>query len=628
MNATVALRKKAENMTNSNKTLRNDIQSMRALAVIAVIIFHIDKTWLPGGFLGVDIFFVISGFVISNLIFIKKDAGTFSFIDFCTSRLRRIAPAYFALLFATSLLASLLLTTNDFNAFFPSFKRALFFYSNNYFATYYDYFGPQGYELPLLHTWSLAVEMQYYLFISPLLLLIPKKYRTSAILATLSILTLYASYETLYKHSNEIYYSLLARIPEFLIGSMVALSQAPKTVTHKKMAYRAGLILITLSLFFINDSLPFPGILAFPPCIGAALIIWSQHKNPKSWLFYPPLVFTGNISYSLYLWHWPILAGFKYYYGDYNLPMGSTLIAIGLIVLVSYASYTWVEGPMRRPKARLSPLTMAAVVITFILGSLVIPPKINHHLTTPLPTELTRYADQQTICHSQMMGDCIRGDRESNKEILMIGDSHAAQLNIFADVIGQFMKVRIRVITASSCVNIDNFDVERIPEPVRKSCITQTEEADKALLGSQDIVLAGRWDYQLKSPEFVIALNKFLVTARERNQRVFILAQVPSLTLNLQRAIKFEALGLHPPLGKNPDADEYNLKISEIAKHYPNVKILDYSHIELFNNAPFFGHTPLYSDSDHLNEVGARLYGEAVKERFARALQPPLSTAN
>jgi peptidoglycan/LPS O-acetylase OafA/YrhL len=147
------------------KTFRYDIQGLRAIAVLAVLIFHINKEWLPGGFIGVDIFFVISGYLITSIILEQKEANRFSFINFYISRIRRIVPAYYALIFVVMLAVSFQYIPTDINIISSSFKNAILFNGNNYFKRLDTYFGASASENPLLHTWTLAVEMQFYLFL-------------------------------------------------------------------------------------------------------------------------------------------------------------------------------------------------------------------------------------------------------------------------------------------------------------------------------------------------------------------------------------------------------------------------------------------------------------------------------
>ena len=206
---------------------RPDIQGLRAIAVLAVIIFHLNPAWLPGGFVGVDIFLVISGYLIASILLHKKIkpdyrlATTLSY--FYTSRFKRIVPAYFANLIVVSLVAAVLFLPADFSIYRDGLKKAVWFNSNNYFAGFGDYFAPANHEQPLLHTWSLAIELQFYLLAPFIFLLISRQWLRWLLPIAIILLTAYAEYRLQQGIQQATYYSLSARLPAFFIGGWVAL---------------------------------------------------------------------------------------------------------------------------------------------------------------------------------------------------------------------------------------------------------------------------------------------------------------------------------------------------------------------------------------------------------------------
>lgn len=197
---------------------RNDIQGLRAIAVLSVFLFHLNPNWLPGGFIGVDIFFVISGFLISSICFSKIDKNKFSFIDFYQSRIKRIVPAYFVLLFVIGIIGYQLFLETDFENLKKSYFWSIVFQSNEYFSSLDTYFGTKNSENPFLHTWTLAVEMQFYLFLPFLLFFIKRKWQAVALFIMTIILFTYGTIEVFNNNKSEIYFSLLARTPEFLLA--------------------------------------------------------------------------------------------------------------------------------------------------------------------------------------------------------------------------------------------------------------------------------------------------------------------------------------------------------------------------------------------------------------------------
>ncbi|MFP2770653.1 acyltransferase family protein [Oceanisphaera sp. KMM 10153] len=211
----------------SNTAYRQDIQGLRAIAVLAVMTFHLNPVWLPGGFVGVDIFLVISGFLISSILLHKNAKPEYQLLStlnyFYSSRLKRIAPAYFTVLIVVTLLAAVLFLPADFATYRGGLKKSAWFNSNSYFATFGDYFAPANHEQPLLHTWSLAIEIQFYLIAPFVFLLLPKRMLNWLLPSTIVFLTIYAEYRLQQGIEQATYYSLIARLPAFFLGAWAAL---------------------------------------------------------------------------------------------------------------------------------------------------------------------------------------------------------------------------------------------------------------------------------------------------------------------------------------------------------------------------------------------------------------------
>lgn len=211
-----------------SNSFRPEIQGLRAVAVISVMVFHLNPAWLPGGFVGVDIFLVISGFLITSILLDRKSRPEYSILDtlkyFYMSRIKRIAPAYFTMLLIVALISAVFLLPQDFKVFKKGLEQAVWFSSNNYFAGFGDYFAPANYEQPLLHTWSLAVEIQFYLISPFLILLLPRKILKWIFVGLFVGLTIIAEYRLRFLGIEQAtYYSLYARLPEFFAGGLVAL---------------------------------------------------------------------------------------------------------------------------------------------------------------------------------------------------------------------------------------------------------------------------------------------------------------------------------------------------------------------------------------------------------------------
>lgn len=599
---------------SSDTQLRNDIQGLRAIAVVGVILFHFNKHWLAGGFIGVDVFFVISGFLISQIIIRKKQTGAFSLVDFYLSRVRRIVPAYLVLLIVVSFCMALLLIPRDFDTFKESAVSALYFNSNNFFAVQNDYFAPAAYELPLLHTWSLAVEMQFYLLLPFVLMLVPQRLLAPVLLLITLLLVAGSEYFLQQGHRQAVYFSLSARVPEFLIGSLgaIVLQRRQFSATSSNVLAFIGMALVFSSFLLISEVDRFPGVLALPACLGTVLLLVSQKSMLNRALSSAPLVFVGALSYSLYLWHWPILAAMRYFFGAYELGLTATLVFLALTFGCAYLSYRWVEAPFRGRSsmaptlARLAGLGAASVIVIGLAGF------INPKLVAALPGSLTRYAVNAEICHGKVVGDCIRGDKDAKSTLLLLGDSHAAQLNYFADVVGKSIHAKIKVLTASNCVTIPGFDTDRIPEGGRQDCLNQIAEGNKYTAEADAIIVAGMWQYQSPSEKFMEQLDSFLSAAASRSQQVLVLAQVPMLSSNPQRIYRVNSIGLGLAASMNNEWVAANLKVKDLVSRHKNATFLDLSGSSFFAEAPLQDHTLIYQDTHHLNEVGSQRYGEVA----------------
>lgn len=607
--------------------LRHDIQGLRALAVLAVVVFHVNARWLPGGYIGVDVFFVISGFLITGILLRNKDEGSFRFGSFYANRMARIVPAYAAMLLITALVSAVLLLPHDFAYFWSSLKRAALFASNNHFAGAGDYFSPDAHEWPLLHTWSLGVEMQFYLLLPLLVLVVPSRYLLPVLLLLIVALTLTAQHWLLLPvRSATTYYSLWARVPEFLVGAVAA---GLKPTTDKSGIQCPGwlttgaLAALMSCLVLMDKAFLFPGLSALLPCVATAVLLWGRQGHAQRWLSTPVMVWLGERSYSLYLWHWPVLALWRY--GIEEPLMSATQVALyGISVfLLADASHRWIETPLRqRPYRRKTAWIAGALAVTTLVsmaGSRV----LNIRIVDPPPMEMTRYAPADQICHGKVLAGCLRGTPSGDTPLLLIGDSHAAQLNLFADEIGRSQNLSLVVLSASSCVPIPGFDVDRIAEYARKECKNQILEANAAASKANTILIAGKWTYQTASERFMNAMDDYLTRQTGLGKQVIVLAQVPPLLSDPLRARRWVALGLpsHAP-SLDPNGVIANKRISALVDKHPGVKFWDMTSDSSFEIDFRKNSSLLYSDRHHLNEIGARLLGRNVASGFRDKLQP------
>lgn len=609
---------------------RPDIQGLRAIAVLAVIIFHLNPAWLPGGFVGVDIFLVISGFLISSILLHKKTKPDYQLATtlnyFYTSRIKRIAPAYFSLLVLITLVAAVLFLPADFTTYRDGLKKAAYFNSNNYFANFGDYFAPANHEQPLLHTWSLAIEIQFYLLAPFIFLLLPKRLLNWGLPISIIGLTAYAEYQLrIVGNQQATYYSLMARLPAFCLGAWVALligkSNDFAGEGRRKLSLTwlaAGLIALALALPKITDH--FPGLAGLLPTVGAALIILLNANNRLTQLLSnKTLVWVGALSYSLYLWHWPVLAFMRYYTGAEILNWQYSLAFAALTLALATASYYWIETPLRLKRSKKQMIGYASLAALIVLTAVSMK-KINAHYTPePLPVEYTRYADPKTICHGQIVGNCLKGDLTSNKEVLVLGDSHAAMLNHFFDYLGKELGFKARIITASSCVTIPGFNYQRIEEWAHKPCLSQIAEAKKSLDKADTIFLAASWNWHMQSQEFNQALTNFLSNEEYQAQK-YIISQEPLLNRHPMRNQRFTHLGIGAKAGLDKDYLRTNQILKEMTETANTSNYLALNKLEFFQQAPIYKEKLMYLDEHHINEIGAVEYAKHSMQKIKKAI--------
>jgi len=352
---------------------RSDIQGLRAVAVIPVLLFHFGASFVPGGFTGVDVFFTISGFVISGSIVSDLERGQFSIANFYFKRIRRIFPAFFVVLLLTTLVSTAILLPEDLKAYDWSLLSAATFWSNIYFWKSSGYFAASAQILPLLHTWSLSIEEQFYLFV-PLLLYGVHRYAKGAWFlwfAPLLMGSLILGVAAVFFAPTAGFFLLPTRAWQLLLGTVLALNtqRLPGHARHREALGWAGLSLIALGMFGLSDSDPFPGWNALLPSVGAALILQSgrgaeQLPAVGRLLSAKPLVWIGNISYSLYLVHWPIAALCRYVtLGPPTLLEAMAMFAAS--VVAAALLWRYVEEPCRHIAVRHRPhvLKMGALAI-------------------------------------------------------------------------------------------------------------------------------------------------------------------------------------------------------------------------------------------------------------------------
>jgi peptidoglycan/LPS O-acetylase OafA/YrhL len=360
---------------------RGDIDGLRAVAVVPVVLFHAGVSGISGGFVGVDVFFVISGFLISQIIASEIGEQRFSLARFYERRVRRILPAFLFVTAITFLASLILLLPQDLARFGDSLQAASLSGSNILFwLESGDYFANKSDLKPLLHTWSLGVEEQFYV-VFPLLLMAVSRLRGWRFLKLIAVISLVLSlalsvYATDH-YSIAAFYLLPTRAWELLAGTILAIGVVPplKRRLHAEIVAALGLAAIVAGILLFNGATPFPGWAAIAPVAGAAMIIHAGSTSTQTLvgrlLSTAPMRWIGLISFSLYLWHWPLIVFTKYYFIEPSLGLMSVVVALSFVL--AYLTWRFVEQPLRRAKPGGSPrgplvIGVAALAVSACAG--------------------------------------------------------------------------------------------------------------------------------------------------------------------------------------------------------------------------------------------------------------------
>lgn len=424
---------------------RADIDGLRAIAIATVLLDHLDVPGFSGGFVGVDVFFVISGYLITTLIAEAQAKGTFSLLVFYERRMRRIFPALFATLAATLLAGAALMTPADFEDLGKSIGAAAISGANVWFWSSSGYFAPDAERLALLHTWSLAVEEQFYLLFPALMIGLAATPRLPrrAVLAGLLALSFAWSAATSGIWPDAAFYLLPARAGELLLGALVALSAAPAVDARGRESLAVlGLTLIAVAVAVIDPADPFPSWRAALPCLGTALVIHAGRAGPTAvgaLLATPPMRFLGAISYSLYLWHWPVIVFARYRFFD-ELGAMEILLLAGLSIGLATLSWRFVERPFRHAPdpGRTRRVLATGIAGALAIGLLGVGAWVTKGLPARMAPDIRDIADPAwgrfRPCLKGATAEDARADRlcrlgaEGRPSFLLLGDSFAAAL--------------------------------------------------------------------------------------------------------------------------------------------------------------------------------------------------------
>lgn len=593
---------------------RHDIDGLRAVAVIAVLIGHIFHDVLPNGFIGVDIFFVISGYLITRIIYEEHRTGVFSLVGFYERRVRRILPALFVVCAVTLFGAWFLFLPDELMEFGKSLLGTTLFGSNFVFKADDGYFAMESLMKPLLHTWSLAVEEQFYI-VYPLFLgwLIRKRFSCPLpqILMVIIVMSFALNlYSVLTGHPRSSFYMLPMRSWELLVGAVIALYHAEGTwYGGMKWINFAGFAMLVAGFAISIPEDQFPGYYAILPVAGAGCLIYSGGPSArgKAWfsnrvLSHPIAVWFGKISYSLYLWHWPlwVLAGYASL-GDLNV--WGKLALLPTSILMGYLSWRFVEKPFRGKDGILTrpQLFKLAIGIGLILAVCGAALWLTKGARSKFDPDILAMNDTQTGVEYEHWSQApVDGtfifDANPNApapSVLLWGDSHALAINSVIGEIAKQNRMNGIVIKNNSCFLLP-MDAAKLPEA--QECAEQVQKVvDYLSVDTQlkTVIIASRWAENMKywykhwmTRDEAIALRRKSLKAlasrlTDNGKTVIVLAQAPQI-LGWNEDIasvmaRLKLYGLHQDL--RPTVAQYHEQQADMMAIYDDLATMKNVHV-------------------------------------------------
>ncbi|MEP5731177.1 MAG: acyltransferase family protein [Sulfitobacter sp.] len=611
---------------------RPEIDGLRAVAVGSVMLFHANHSWLPGGFVGVDIFFVISGYLITNIIYSELQAGTFTIARFYERRIRRILPALFFVILTCLPVAYALLTPGQLRDFSQSILATAVFSSNIYFYLKTGYFAPDADELPLLHTWSLAVEEQYYI-IFPLLMMALMAWRHSAVRPVLwmAMLASFAA-SLLWGASDRManFFLLPTRGWELLAGAMLAL-YAPQISgfferhpNFRTLAEILGAITLVFGFIFLTGDTIFPGWHAIPIIAAAVLLIAAMTQNSLlgKLLSWRGFVSLGLVSYSAYLWHQPLFA-----FARLSQQQISNVVLIGLLILtfvLAWVSWRFVERPFRNPQVLCQKQILVGGAIGIAMFGAI---GAIGHVTRGLPgrfdaatlalSATAAPSPRRAECHTdgmnylQPMAACVYGNGPATWAVF--GDSHGVELAL---ALSEHTAGAVRHLTFSGCppALFVKSDSPGCHAWTKQSLAFLEQDTD-----TKNVILVYRYAQHFapnpRDPHDHIAelwrsLKSIIERLEATGKTVYLLAPIPELPLHAERYIFGNVRAAAPtkPLGTleiyhsqmGPILDQLNGFETKVLPVAP-VLCADAT-CDVIRDG-----TALYFDNNHLSLAGAQL---------------------
>ena len=639
-------------MGKSEISYRADIDGLRGIAVLSVLGFHIWGNLIHGGYVGVDVFFVISGYLITTIIHSELQSGRFTLSAFYARRVKRILPALFVLLCASALFSAIFILPIDEASFAHSMVATALSVSNFYFWKTSNYFDAPSSVLPLLHTWSLAVEEQFYI-IFPVFLMVSFRYFRNQMrraVVFLAVASFVWSVIEVRHDPGAAFFVPMSRAWELLLGTILALGTIPIPSNRfvREVLGLGGLLAILGSVLFFNVNTPFPGARALYPCVGTSLIILTGGTDKSTLtsqlLSAKPLVFIGLISYSLYLWHWPLLVFSKIAVVQALGPLSIGGRFLLTLIAIAVAAFSWrfVETPFRVGIRQRKGVVLAGGAIcigmTVLLALFVSASSRTSKRFPGSVMAVSAYLDYKTSHPDQLVsafgfGPCYLDRREpisdyderscleggvSQQEVLILGDSHAANLRIGLQT--AFPNVRFLQAACSSCPPTLTQNQLSTSE-----CRQFTNRVIRDLIPKHSIhtvLLNALW-----SANDLKNMDETVTFLKNRGVRVIVFGPFPIYKGDLPRVLSGSILNSRPDFAAlylDTHQNDLDMKMSRIAREEwkvayvspftllcPQGKCVEYAGPEI----------PMEFDNSHLTLEGSKYLGNAVRKEFPKLLE-------
>lgn len=634
-------------MSNQALKYRPDIDGLRAIAVVSVVLFHAFPKTITGGFAGVDIFFVISGFLITSILIQEKEAGSFSYKSFYMRRARRIFPALALVLTATIVAGFFIMVPSDFKVLGKHLTAGSLFSSNFVLLKESGYFDSAAELKPLLHLWSLGIEEQFYLA-WPLVLTLALRRKKSALNGLIALTVVSFIINLIYIYSGEsakAFYLPFSRFWELTSGGILAYISRPSATEFSRKNNDAisflGLALLTGSIFLLKESKYFPGWQAAIPSIGAVLVIAA---GPSTWISRKILsnklmVGIGLISYPLYLWHWPILS-FAHIINKSPLPPKTLTMLVASSVILAWATWALLEKKIRH---NTSPETTRFLLLSVPAAALIgCTINYTHGLSVRYPNEIRAIAEydyngkkeartgrcflKPAQSEKDFRDECHETDHSSIKlpSIMLWGDSHAAQL--YPGLLSwqkHEPKFLLQQYTASGCPPVLGIKI-----PKRENCEQINNFILQKIIDNRPdtIIIAGYWDGYKGGEHGKVSIEQIKKSIEKIKSlnigTIVLVGQVPTWTTPQPKIIlelweKYSIIPSHISYGLQSSSLKTDEEMRSIAIE-ENIQFI--SPIDFFCNgsgcatfANIEKTVPVAHDYGHLSDVAAGKLLESAK---------------